>query len=255
MSERAVIELVNVSQQFGTKDNPTHALRSVSMQVPERQVVIIMGPSGAGKSTLLAIAGALRRPTSGEVLIDGESLSSLGDSKLSGVRLHKVGFVFQEFNLLDALTVMQNLELVLARAGVPRKQAHARASEILSILDMTHRKDAYPKTLSGGERQRVAIARALVNNPVVIMADEPTASLDGKRGAEVMSLLQMIAHDMGTAVVIVSHDHRTLQYADRIVWLEDGHLEDREPASMASMAASDAPGPVDRARWPTGSAS
>lgn len=234
MSERAVIELVNVSQQFGTKENPTHALRSVSMQVPERQVVIVMGPSGAGKSTLLAIAGALRRPTSGEVIIDGVSLSSLGDSKLSDVRLRKVGFVFQEFNLLDALTVMQNLELVLARAGVPGKQARARASEILTILDMAHRKDAYPKTLSGGERQRVAIARAIVNNPVVIMADEPTASLDGKRGAEVMSLLQMIAHDMGTAVVMVSHDHRTLQYADRIIWLEDGHLEDREPASMAS---------------------
>jgi putative ABC transport system ATP-binding protein len=243
MGDRAVIELVNVSQQFGTKENPTHALRSVSMQVPERQVVIIMGPSGAGKSTLLAIAGALRRPTSGEVIIDGTSLSSLGDAKLSDVRLRKVGFVFQEFNLLDALTVMQNLELVLSRAGVPRKQANARASEILTILDMAHRKDAYPKTLSGGERQRVAIARALVNNPVVIMADEPTASLDGKRGAEVMSLLQMIAHDMGTAVVMVSHDHRTLQYADRIVWLEDGHLEDREPASMASQqhAAASAP--------------
>jgi putative ABC transport system ATP-binding protein len=246
MSDRAVIELVNVSQQFGTKENPTHALRSVSMQVPERQVVIVMGPSGAGKSTLLAIAGALRRPTSGEVIIDGTSLSSLGDSKLSDVRLRKVGFVFQEFNLLDALTVMQNLELVLARAGVPGKQAHARASEILAILDMAHRKDAYPKTLSGGERQRVAIARALVNNPVVIMADEPTASLDGKRGAEVMSLLQMIAHDMGTAVVMVSHDHRTLQYADRIVWLEDGHLEDREPASMASQAvpAAETPSPA-----------
>ena len=143
MSDRSVIELVNVSQQFGTKDNPTHALRSVSLQVPERQVVIIMGPSGAGKSTLLAIAGALRRPTSGEVIIDGISLSSLSDSKLSDVRLRKVGFVFQEFNLLDALTVMQNLELVLGRAGVPRKQAHARASEILTILDMGHRKDAH----------------------------------------------------------------------------------------------------------------
>lgn len=241
MSDRAVIELISVSQQFGTKDNPTHALRAVSMQVPERQVVIVMGPSGAGKSTLLAIAGALRRPTSGEVLIDGTSLSSLSDSRLSDVRLKKVGFVFQEFNLLDALTVMQNLELVLSRAGVPRKQAQARASEILSILDMGHRRDAYPKTLSGGERQRVAIARALVNNPVVIMADEPTASLDGKRGSEVMSLLQMIAHDMGTAVVMVSHDHRTLQYADRIIWLEDGHLEDREPASMASTTHAPSP--------------
>jgi putative ABC transport system ATP-binding protein len=229
------IELVNVSQQFGTKDNPTHALRSVSLQIPPQQVAIVMGPSGAGKSTLLAIAGALRRPTAGDVIIDGEPLSKLSDSALSNVRLRKIGFVFQEFNLLDALTVMQNLELVLNRAGVPRKQANARASEILEILGMSHRKDAHPRTLSGGERQRVAIARALVNNPTAILADEPTASLDGTRGAEVMGLLQMIAHDMGTAVLMVSHDHRVLHYADRIVWLEDGHLEDREPPSMASV--------------------
>jgi putative ABC transport system ATP-binding protein len=230
------IELIEVSQQFGTKDNPTHALRSVSLQIPPQQVAIIMGPSGAGKSTLLAIAGALRRPTSGEVAIDGRKLTGLNDAAMSDIRLRKIGFVFQEFNLLDALTVLQNLELVLNRAGVPRKQARERASELLSILDMGHRKDAHPKTLSGGERQRVAIARALVNNPVAILADEPTASLDGVRGAEVMSLLQMIAHDMGTAVLMVSHDHRVLQYADRIVWLEDGHLEDREPPSMASLS-------------------
>jgi putative ABC transport system ATP-binding protein len=230
------IELIEVSQQFGTKDNPTHALRSVSLQIPPQQVAIIMGPSGAGKSTLLAIAGALRRPTSGEVAIDGRKLTALNDAAMSDIRLRKIGFVFQEFNLLDALTVLQNLELVLNRAGVPRKQARERASELLSILDMGHRKDAHPKTLSGGERQRVAIARALVNNPVAILADEPTASLDGVRGAEVMSLLQMIAHDMGTAVLMVSHDHRVLQYADRIVWLEDGHLEDREPPSMASLS-------------------
>ena len=235
------IELTDVSQQFGTKDNPTHALRSVSLQIPPQQVAIVMGPSGAGKSTLLAIAGALRRPTAGDVIIDGEPLSRLSDSALSGVRLRKIGFVFQEFNLLDALTVMQNLELVLNRAGVARRHANARASELLDILGMSHRKDAYPKTLSGGERQRVAIARALVNNPAAILADEPTASLDGARGAEVMSLLQMIAHDMGTAVLMVSHDHRVLHYADRIVWLEDGNLEDREPPSMASTAGGAAP--------------
>jgi putative ABC transport system ATP-binding protein len=235
------IELTDVSQQFGTKDNPTHALRSVSLQIPPQQVAIVMGPSGAGKSTLLAIAGALRRPTAGDVIIDGEPLSRLSDSALSGVRLRKIGFVFQEFNLLDALTVMQNLELVLNRAGVARRHANARASELLDILGMSHRKDAYPKTLSGGERQRVAIARALVNNPAAILADEPTASLDGARGAEVMSLLQMIAHDMGTAVLMVSHDHRVLHYADRIVWLEDGNLEDREPPSMASTAGATTP--------------
>jgi putative ABC transport system ATP-binding protein len=162
------------------------------------------------------------------------------------VRLRKIGFVFQEFNLLDALTVMQNLELVLRRARVPAKQARARADELLSILGMQHRRDARPKTLSGGERQRVAIARAIVNNPVVILADEPTASLDGARGAEVMSLLQMIAHDMGTAVVMVSHDHRVLHFADRIVWLDDGQLEEREPASMGSAVIPQTAGAATR---------
>jgi putative ABC transport system ATP-binding protein len=236
-NEAPVLELVNVSQVFGDKTNPTHAMRSVSLQIYPRQVVITMGPSGAGKSTLLTIAGALRKPTSGEVLIAGTPLSSLNSNQLAEVRLHKVGFVFQEFNLMDALTVSQNLELVMRKAKVPGKNARARANELLSILGLTHRKDYRPRTLSGGERQRVAIARAIANNPLAILADEPTASLDGARGAEVMGMLQMIAHDMGTAVLMVSHDHRVLQYADRIVWLEDGHLEDREPASMSSIGA------------------
>jgi putative ABC transport system ATP-binding protein len=209
-------------------------MKSVSLQIPPRQVVIIMGPSGAGKSTLLTIAGALRKPTSGEVIVAGTPLSSLSERQLAEVRLRTIGFVFQEFNLLSSLTVLQNLELVLRKARMPGRSASARATELLSILGLSHRKEARIKTLSGGERQRVAIARAVVNNPAVILADEPTASLDGTRGAEVMTMLQMIAHDMGTAVLMVSHDHRVLKYADRIVWLEDGHLEEREPESMMS---------------------
>jgi putative ABC transport system ATP-binding protein len=234
-NQRIVLELVDVSQTFGDKVNPTHALRSVSLKVPEREVMIIMGPSGAGKSTLLAIAGALRRPTSGEVIVDGIPLSSLKDQALADVRLHKIGFVFQEFNLLESLSVIQNLELVLAKAGVRGKRAAARADELLLILDVHHRRDARIYILSGGERQRVAIARALVNNPVVILADEPTASLDAVRGADVMGMLQKVAHDMGSAVVMVSHDHRVLPYSDRVLWLEDGNIEDREPASMHSI--------------------
>jgi len=232
--ERHVLELVDVSQEFGEKANLTHALRSVSLRVGPEQVVIVMGPSGAGKSTLLAIAGALRRPTSGRVIIDGTDITWLSDRELARVRLLKVGFVFQEFNLLDSLNVIQNLELVLAKAGVPAKNAHARARELLTMLGLAHRMDARVRLLSGGERQRVAIARALVNNPTMILADEPTASLDGVRGAEVMSILRMVATDMGKAVVMVSHDHRVLPYADRVVWLQDGLLEDREPESMAS---------------------
>lgn len=231
-----VMEFIGVSQVFGDKTNPTHALRDVSLQVAPRQVVIIMGPSGAGKSTLLSIGGGLLRPTSGRVLINGRELGGMNDRALSDVRLREVGFVFQDFNLLDSLTVLQNLELVLARAGVPSKTARARAEELLRMLGLEHRMGYRIRALSGGERQRVGIARAVVNNPTLILADEPTASLDGPRGAEVMTMLRMVAHDMGKAVVMVSHDHRVLSYADRIVWLEDGHLEDREPASMASTA-------------------
>jgi putative ABC transport system ATP-binding protein len=228
----AVLELIEVTQVFGSRENPTHALRSVSLQVEPRQVVIIMGPSGSGKSTLLSIGGGLLQPTAGRVIVDGEEITGLNDRKLAEVRLRKVGFVFQDFNLLDALTVIQNLELVAKRAGTHGRNARHRAEELLKILGLEHRMHYRTRQLSGGERQRVGIARAVVNNPTVILADEPTASLDSVRGAEVMSMLMMVAHDMGKGVVMVSHDHRTLEYADRVVWLQDGLLEDREPASM-----------------------
>jgi putative ABC transport system ATP-binding protein len=227
-----VLELIEVTQVFGSRDNPTHALRTVSLSVEPRTVMIIMGPSGAGKSTLLAIAGGLLTPTAGRVLVDGEEISGMADRKLADVRLRKVGFVFQDHNLLDVLTVMENLELVVKRAGADSRSARHRAEELLKILGLDHRLHYRARKLSGGERQRVGIARALVNNPSVILADEPTASLDGPRGQEVMMMLKMVAHDMGKAVVMVSHDHRTLPFADRVVWLEDGKLEDREPASM-----------------------
>jgi putative ABC transport system ATP-binding protein len=228
----AVLELIEVTQMFGSRDNPTHALRTVSLTVEPRTVMIIMGPSGSGKSTLLAIAGGLLTPTAGRVFVDGEEISGMGDTRLADVRLRKVGFVFQDHNLLDVLTVLENLELVAKRAGAQGRAARNQAEELLKILGLDHRMNFRARKLSGGERQRVGIARALVNNPTVILADEPTASLDGPRGAEVMSMLKMVAHDMGKAVVMVSHDHRTLSYADRVVWLEDGKLEDREPASM-----------------------
>jgi putative ABC transport system ATP-binding protein len=233
----AVLEFIEVTQVFGSRENPTHALRTVSLTVEPRTVMIIMGPSGAGKSTLLAIGGGLLTPTAGRVLVDGEEITGMSDRKLADVRLRKVGFVFQDHNLLDVLTVIENLELVAKRAGAHGRAARHQAEELLKMLGLEHRMHYRAPKLSGGERQRVGIARAVVNNPTVIFADEPTASLDGPRGAEVMSMLKMVAHDMGKCVVMVSHDHRTLQYADRVVWLEDGKLEDREPESMHSHLA------------------
>lgn len=231
-----MLEFTDVTQVFGTRDNPTVALNSVSFQVEPRHLVIIMGPSGAGKSALLSIGGGLLRPTAGRVTIEGREITGMNDRELADVRLRKVGFVFQDFNLLDALNVIQNLELVAVRSGVPRRNAHARATELLRMMGLEHRMKYRVRSLSGGERQRVGVARALINNPSIVLADEPTASLDGPRGAEVMTLLDMAAHDMGKAVLMVSHDHRTLEYADRVIWLQDGLIEDREPASMASAA-------------------
>jgi putative ABC transport system ATP-binding protein len=148
--------------------------------------------------------------------------------------LRTVGYVFQEFNLLDALNVQQNLELVMTRAGASGTTAKHRSEELLRLLGLDDRRHMKVRQLSGGQRQRVAIARALANNPTVILADEPTASLDGARGAEVMGMLRMAAQDMSKSVIMVSHDHRTLQFADRVVWLQDGVIEDREPESMMS---------------------
>ena len=214
-----VLTLEGVTKVYGEGDAAVKALDNVDFEAKVGEVTVIMGPSGSGKTTFLTIAGALLTPTSGNVIVSNVNITKLKDSELPDVRREKIGFIFQSFNLLESLTATENVRLVMTEA---RRGNQESALELLKMLGLGHRLNSLPKNLSGGEKQRVAIARALINNPDLILADEPTANLDAKRGREVMLLLRQIAMEMQKAVVIVSHDHRIREIAHRIVWLEDG---------------------------------
>jgi putative ABC transport system ATP-binding protein len=195
------------------------------------EVVLIMGPSGSGKTTLLMMLGALLKPTEGTIRLNGQVISELSEGKLPMVRLHQFGFIFQDFNLLSALTALENVALVASLSGRKNGEARRKAEELLSQLGLEQRLHFLPEKLSGGEKQRVAIARALVNDPAILFADEPTANLDSKIGHEIMRLLRTIAKEQGRSVVIVSHDQRIKDIADRVLWLEDGEF--KEMTTMA----------------------
>ncbi len=225
MQDRNVILGMHaVTKVYGTGDAAVTALDAVDFQAHSGEVVVVMGPSGAGKTTFLTIAGALLKPTSGTVEISGVQITGLKEKDLPAVRREKVGFIFQSFNLLESLTTVENVKVVISREHATARSTANRARELLNMLGLSHRLRSLPKNLSGGEKQRVAIARALANNPDLILADEPTANLDSKRGHEVMHLLRQIALELAKAVVIVSHDHRIREVAHRVVWLEDGRF-------------------------------
>ncbi len=214
-----VLAMERVTKVFGEGDAAVKALDEVDFEANVGEVIVIMGPSGSGKTTFLTIAGALLTPTSGTVKVSNIDITNMTESELPDVRREKIGFIFQSFNLLESLTATENVRPVVTGA---RRGSHHAERELLDMLGLGHRLNSLPKQLSGGEKQRVAIARALVNNPDLILADEPTGNLDAKRGREVMLLLRQIAVEMQKAVVIVSHDHRIREIAHRIVWLEDG---------------------------------
>ena len=216
---------------FGEGDVQVRAVRGVDLEVRTGEVVLIMGPSGSGKTTLLSMLGAMLRPSAGRVEVDGVDLASLAEKRLPAFRARRFGFVFQDFNLLSALTVRENVELALNLAGVTGRPARERAEQLLRDLGLGERLGFLPEKLSGGEKQRVVIARALANDPAVILADEPTANLDSKIGHEIARLLRRIASAEGRSVVIVSHDARMKDIADRVLWLEDGEFR-----SMSEMA-------------------
>ena len=213
-----------VTKVYGTGDAAVAALDSVDFQAQTGEVVVVMGPSGAGKTTFLTIAGALLRPTAGTIEIAGTDITRLREKDLPAIRREKVGFIFQSFNLLESLTALENVRLVIADEATSGRAATNRARELLDMLGLSHRLKSLPKQLSGGEKQRVAIARALANNPDLILADEPTANLDSRRGLEVMRLLRRISIELDKGVVVVSHDHRMREVAHRVVWLEDGRF-------------------------------
>ena len=201
------------------------ALHDVNLQTRAGEIVLVMGPSGSGKTTLLTIAGALLRPTRGTVRVCNTDITQLGESALASIRREKVAFIYQSFNLLAALTALENVSLVTTPGALNGATPQERAREMLGTLGLGHRLNALPKQMSDGEKQRVAIARALAKDPALMLADEPTANLDAKRGHEVMELLRQKALETNKAVVIVSHDNRIRDIADRVVRLEDGHLQ------------------------------
>jgi putative ABC transport system ATP-binding protein len=221
----ATLTVEHISKRYGAGTTEVTAVRDVSLAVAPGEVVLIMGPSGSGKTTLLLMLGALLKPTEGTIRLNGVVLSALPEQRLPDIRLRQFGFIFQDFNLLAALTALENVAIVAELTGMRRGPAHDKALALLTELGLGERVRFLPEKLSGGEKQRVAIARALVNDPALILADEPTANLDSKIGREIMRLLQRIAREQRRSVVIVSHDQRIKEIADRVLWLEDGQFK------------------------------
>jgi putative ABC transport system ATP-binding protein len=221
----AILTVERISKRYGTGTTEVAAVRDVSLAVAPGEVVLIMGPSGSGKTTLLLMLGALLRPSEGTIRVNDVVVSAMPEQHLPDIRLRQFGFVFQDFNLLSALTALENVAVVAELAGVGRAAARTKATALLSELGLGERLRFLPEKLSGGEKQRVAIARALVNDPALILADEPTANLDSRIGREIMRLLQRIAREQRRSVVIVSHDQRIKEIADRVLWLEDGQFK------------------------------
>lgn len=228
-NEAPALEMASVTKTFGSGEALVVALDEIDFCASCGEVTVVMGPSGAGKTTFLTIAGALMRPTSGRVVVGGTEVTRLPEGELAEVRRRKVGFIFQSFNLLEALNAMENVQLVMQAEGLSGRYAWERANALLEMFSMGHRAHHLPKELSGGEKQRVSIARALANNPDLVLADEPTANLDSRRGREVLRLLRTVARDMGKAVVIVSHDLQVREVADRLLWLQDGRFQPAPP--------------------------
>jgi putative ABC transport system ATP-binding protein len=225
--EPALLEARNLTKTFGRGHTEVRAVNDVSLDVRRGELILVMGPSGSGKTTLVSMLGTLLKPSAGRIVLDGVAVTRLAEAELPVIRARKIGFVFQAFNLMEALTVEENVLFParLAPGGVDA--AKPRAAALLERLGLVARRGARPPTLSGGEKQRVAIARALINQPPLILADEPTGNLDSQSGQEVAMILHDIARDAGCAVILVTHDPRVEEIADRILWLEDGALRDR----------------------------
>ena len=224
-----IIEIENLVKVFKMGENEVRALDGVSLSVEKGEMVAIMGPSGSGKSTLMSIVGCLDVPTSGSYVLDGDAVEKMKDTRLADVRSKKIGFVFQQFNLLSRTSALENVLLPLTYTGMSPRKAREKALQSLEMVGLKERVKHHPNELSGGQQQRVAIARALVNDPAILIADEPTGALDSKTGAEIMELFQSLHRDFGQTVIMVTHDSFVARHTDRIIRLVDGRIVSDAP--------------------------
>jgi len=221
----AILEARDIHKTYHMGKVLVSALRGVTLEVEQEEFVAIHGPSGSGKSTLLHVLGGLDRPDKGDVYIDGINLSTLNDAKLAEVRLNRIGFVFQFFNLLPRLTALRNVELPLTLADVSEKESVQKATDTLELVGLAERMNHRPTELSGGEQQRVAIARALINDPKIVLADEPTGNLDTTTGWEIVRLMKRLNEEKGQTFVVVTHDQSVAETANRMIQLKDGLIQ------------------------------
>jgi len=224
MSKETVIQVENLVKTYQLGKVSIPALRGISFDVAKGEFLVVMGPSGSGKTTLLNLIGAIDKPTSGKISIDDRDITTLREGELTKLRRHKIGFIFQFYNLIPALTALENVELPMLTAGISRKDASKRASQLLETVGLAERVGHLPDELSGGEQQRVAIARALANKPNVILADEPTGDLDTKTGIEVVQILYDTSKKENATVIVVTHDPAITEKADRILRMRDGNI-------------------------------
>jgi putative ABC transport system ATP-binding protein len=235
----AVIQLNHLVKNYQMGGTPVHALKDVSLEIGRGEFVAIMGPSGSGKSTMMNILGCLDKPTSGVYLLDGIAVGQLDRDQLAEIRNQKIGFVFQQFNLLARTSALENVELPLVYTETPARERRERAMLALASVGLADRADHHPNQLSGGQQQRVAIARALVNRPQIILADEPTGALDSRTGIEIMAIFQQLNRDQGISTIVVTHEPDIAAYANRNIHFRDGRMVVDEHIGQPRQAAEE----------------
>jgi len=224
MKQKPIIELRNIWKIYQMGEANVYALRGMNLKINRGKFIAIMGPSGSGKSTAMNMIGCLDRPTKGTVLLDDKDVSKMNESTLAQIRGKKIGFIFQQFNLINTFNAIENVMLPLMFQNIPRQEQLSRAKELLNLVGMGARAMHRPSELSGGEQQRIAIARALANNPEMILADEPTGNLDSKTGTEVMELIRKLNLEKNKTIILVTHDKNLAKYAQKILYLKDGYI-------------------------------